>query len=69
MPGGWAGLAYFRMHGSPRVYYSDYSADALADVEQKLRDFSTTGNEVWCIFDNTAASHAFGNALAVAAME
>jgi uncharacterized protein YecE (DUF72 family) len=24
VPGGWAGLAYFRLRGSPRVYYSEY---------------------------------------------
>jgi uncharacterized protein YecE (DUF72 family) len=57
------------MHGSPRIYYSDYAADKLTGIERCLRDFSTTGNDLWCIFDNTAASHAFGNALAVAAVE
>jgi uncharacterized protein YecE (DUF72 family) len=69
LPGGWAGVAYFRMHGSPRVYYSDYAADMLAGIERRLRDFSTASNDRWCIFDNTAASHALGNALTVAAME
>ena len=23
-PGGWSGLAYFRLHGSPKMYYSTY---------------------------------------------
>lgn len=25
-PGGWDGLAYYRWHGSPQIYYSDYDA-------------------------------------------
>ncbi|MDP3660424.1 DUF72 domain-containing protein, partial [Phenylobacterium sp.] len=27
-PGGWSGLAYWRLHGSPRMYASDYDAAA-----------------------------------------
>ena len=29
-PGGWPGLAYFRLHGSPRTYWSSYEPDALS---------------------------------------
>jgi uncharacterized protein YecE (DUF72 family) len=68
-PAGWRGLAYFRLHGAPRVYYSDYPAAALATIEARLRKSDTDGTKVWCIFDNTAASHALGNALAVTAMQ
>ena len=25
-PGGWQGLRYWRLHGSPKIYYSDYAA-------------------------------------------
>ncbi|WP_348642724.1 DUF72 domain-containing protein [Mesorhizobium sp. B2-4-15] len=32
VPGGWPGLAYFRWHGAPRVYYSDYDAESLARI-------------------------------------
>ena len=64
-PAGWPGLAYFRLHGSPRIYCSDYEAAALAGFERQLHEFAAAGAEVWCIFDNTAASHALGNALAV----
>src|SRR4051794_35312660 len=28
-PGGWSGIAYFRLHGAPRVYWSSYPADAI----------------------------------------
>jgi uncharacterized protein YecE (DUF72 family) len=33
-PGGWPGLAYYRLHGSPRTYYSAYSDDALSTLVQ-----------------------------------
>ena len=59
-PGGWQGLRYWRLHGSPRIYYSDYNAAALKTLSGKL----TRGD--WCIFDNTAAFAALGNALALA---
>ncbi|MEA2993832.1 MAG: hypothetical protein QOD40_2752, partial [Alphaproteobacteria bacterium] len=29
-PGGWNGLVYYRWHGAPRIYFSDYDAAALA---------------------------------------
>jgi uncharacterized protein YecE (DUF72 family) len=56
-PGGNRGFAYWRMHGSPRIYYSDYDQEALARLAGRLQDSD------WCIFDNTAAYHALGNAL------
>ena len=65
-PGGWSGLAYYRLHGSPRIYYSDYDEAALADWEARLAADVARGVSVWCIFDNTAAFAALGNALRVA---
>lgn len=59
-PGGWLGLRYFRLHGSPRTYYSDYSEDFL---EQFSRIAESPRTETWVIFDNTALGHATGNAL------
>jgi uncharacterized protein YecE (DUF72 family) len=50
-------MAYWRMHGSPRIYYSDYSEDSLVRLASQLRDGD------WCIFDNTVGYHAMGNAL------
>lgn len=58
-PGGWAGFAYWRMHGSPKIYYSDYSAKTLKTLAGKLK------RDDWCIFDNTAAFAALGNALTI----
>jgi uncharacterized protein YecE (DUF72 family) len=56
-PGGWQGLRYWRLHGSPKIYYSDYGAKALQKLVGQL------GPNDWCIFDNTAAFAALGNAL------
>lgn len=63
MPGGWPGLAYYRLHGSPRVYFSDYPPEVLATLAGRLRDALVAGADVWCIFDNTAGSEALGDAL------
>jgi len=61
-PGGWEGLAYFRLHGSPRMYYSAYEADFLGEVAQAIAELPDE-TDTWVIFDNTAAGHAFGNAV------
>lgn len=61
-PGGWTGQAYWRLHGSPKIYYSDYPESALQALAPKLREHD------WCIFDNTAAFAALGNALQLIAL-
>jgi uncharacterized protein YecE (DUF72 family) len=58
-PGGWDGIVYFRLHGSPQMYYSAYSAEYLAMIAEQLR----SGTAQWCIFDNTTLGAATGNAL------
>jgi len=63
-PGGRNELAYYRWHGSPRIYYSDYDAAALASLRRRLEN--DRARDVWCIFDNTAAGAALGNALRLA---
>ena len=65
-PGGWQGLAYYRWHGSPRIYYSDYDAAALVALRDRLDAARDRGSPAWCIFDNTAAAAALGNALTLA---
>jgi uncharacterized protein YecE (DUF72 family) len=62
-PGGWDGLLYYRLHGSPRVYYSTYDADFLARLAARMVESSRTGTPTWCIFDNTALGAATANAL------
>jgi uncharacterized protein YecE (DUF72 family) len=68
IPGGWSDLAYFRWHGAPRVYYSDYDAESLDRFARQMEAAAASGAEVWGIFDNTANGHALGNALAISAM-
>ena len=66
-PGGWNGLLYFRLHGSPRVYYSEYGADQLERLAHQLVPMSGPHPQAWCIFDNTASGAATVNALALQA--
>ena len=63
-PGGWDGIAYFRLHGSPRTYWSSYSEGYLETLAHTLRALPPTV-ERWCIFDNTASGAALANALAL----
>jgi uncharacterized protein YecE (DUF72 family) len=58
-PGGWRGFEYWRLHGSPKIYYSDYIDDALHALAPRF------GRDAWVIFDNTALGHATENALAL----
>jgi uncharacterized protein YecE (DUF72 family) len=60
-PGGWARVAYFRLHGSPRVYWSRYDAAGIAALAGTLGRISTEA-QVWCVFDNTASGAALENA-------
>jgi uncharacterized protein YecE (DUF72 family) len=64
-PGGWDGLIYFRLHGSPRMYYSDYEPARLATLVPSLHSASVRAVERWCIFDNTTLGAATGNAVAL----
>lgn len=64
--GGWDGLAYYRWHGSLRIYYSNYDDPALAALGRRLVTQSQRGVPTWCIFDNTASGAALGNALTLA---
>ena len=63
-PGGWDGLVYYRLHGSPKIYYSAYPDKYLEALAKKLVE-SARSSEVWCIFDNTAVGAATVNALDV----
>jgi uncharacterized protein YecE (DUF72 family) len=59
-PGGWPGTVYFRLHGSPRTYYSAYDASYLDALATRLL---AAPPGAWCIFDNTALGAATTNAL------
>ena len=74
-PGGWLGPAgrgvgatvYFRLHGTPRVYWSSYDARQLQHWGTQVRALPR-GADVWCIFDNTAAGCAIDNAIELMAI-
>ena len=63
-PGGWNGLIYYRLHGSPNMYYSKYSLDYLDALRNNLTSLGPSVT-TWCIFDNTARGAATVNALAL----
>jgi uncharacterized protein YecE (DUF72 family) len=64
-PGGWPGLAYFRLHGSPRIYYSSYEDAFLDALAVRLRALKRGRIPTWCIFDNTTLGAATSNALSL----
>lgn len=63
-PGGWRGLAYWRLHGSPIVYRSSYR-DRLDAYAEALLAADASAADRWCVFDNTASSAGAGDALAL----
>lgn len=63
VPGGWPGFAYYRLHGSPRTYYSAYDDDRIVETARIVRAATVPA---WCIFDNTAMDAALPNALMLA---
>lgn len=62
-PGGWPGLSYWRLHGSPAIYRSSY-ADRVDSYAELLKQ-EQASRQTWCIFDNTASSAAVGDARAL----
>jgi uncharacterized protein YecE (DUF72 family) len=73
--GGWMGdarksgnaVAYYRLHGSPRKYWSRYDEPRLREWATSILELSRRAH-VWCIFDNTASGAALANALEMRAM-
>ena len=63
VPGGSTTIAYYRLHGSPRMYYSEYGAAYVSQLRSRLAAAAVP--ETWCIFDNTAAGAATVDALAL----
>ncbi|HJQ10922.1 MAG TPA: DUF72 domain-containing protein [Gemmatimonadaceae bacterium] len=65
LPGGYDRLAYIRLHGSPRVYYSSYPPDILESIAESIQANIVRGITTWCVFDNTALGFATSDALTV----
>jgi uncharacterized protein YecE (DUF72 family) len=61
-PGGEPAVRYWRWHGSPRMYYSDYPEPALRALAEQVRARAPRGAQRLVIFDNTAHAFATANA-------
>ena len=61
VPAGWPRVAYYRLHGSPRMSWSKYDEDYIATLAVTARRMASAA-EVWCVFDNTASGAAIQNA-------
>jgi uncharacterized protein YecE (DUF72 family) len=59
-PGGLRRFAYFRWHGSPRMYYSKYSDAQLMTFAAVV--MRSQAIDAWCVFDNTARHAAWEDA-------
>lgn len=67
-PGGSGRWAYFRWHGSPRMYYDGYDDARLQALADAVRAATRARRAGWVIFDNTAAGHALANAATLQSM-
>ncbi len=63
LAGGWRGMTYVRLHGSPVMYRSAYEESRLLKYATMLAGEVAAGRPTWCMFDNTASSAALGDAL------
>ena len=63
LPGGWTGIQYYRLHGSPRIYHSRYDEAFLKNIADAAKGAIAENAGFWCIFDNTASGAAAANAL------
>jgi uncharacterized protein YecE (DUF72 family) len=62
-PGGAKRLAYYRLPGSPRMYYSAYTREYLQALATTIAALDAKTREVWCVFDNTARHASWDNGL------
>jgi uncharacterized protein YecE (DUF72 family) len=62
-PGGDERLRYYRLHGSPRMYYTAYGEQRLQAIAADLRAGQAAGARTWCVFDNTAAGAAMNDGI------
>ena len=61
-------VAYWRMHGSPRMYWSPYGRERLAPLALDIAARARAGATAWCVFDNTASQAAAHDALELEAL-
>jgi uncharacterized protein YecE (DUF72 family) len=66
-PGGWSGLAYRRLHGSPAMYATSYDDGRLEPLAEQIGG-EAKAVESWCVFDNTRFGAATTDALKLMAL-
>lgn len=64
-PGASDAIRYWRLHGSPRMYWSPYGPERIAALSARIASATAP---TWVVFDNTAAGHAVADALALRAL-
>ncbi|CAN5389407.1 DUF72 domain-containing protein [soil metagenome] len=64
-PGGWPGLTYRRLHGSPVMYATSYDNGRLEPAARQIEDGTA---EAWVVFDNTQFGAATTDALKLMAL-
>lgn len=62
-PGGANTMGYYRLHGSPHMYYSQYSVGFLSQLKEQFLRTDLPQLPTWCVFDNTASGAATADAL------
>jgi uncharacterized protein YecE (DUF72 family) len=55
-------IKYYRLHGSPETYKSNYDEEYLNNLYEEM---SSAITDVWCIFDNITFGHATNNAVMI----
>jgi len=66
-PGGWSGLTYRRLHGSPVMYATSYDDGRLEPLAERMAGDARAA-PAWCVFDNTRSSAATTDALKLKAL-
>lgn len=60
-------ISYYRLHGSPEIYKSDYPETYLEELYKEFMLLQKEqSKEIWCIFDNTTFGYATNNAVTIA---
>ncbi|UIR56369.1 DUF72 domain-containing protein [Sphingobacterium sp. SRCM116780] len=52
---------YFRLHGNPQLFYSEYSKKEITDLYEEIKNYGF--KKVYIYFNNTASTAAIKNAL------
>lgn len=66
-PGGWTGLVYRRLHGSPAMYATSYDDGRLEPLAEQVAERTGAAPD-WCVFDNTQFGAATTDALKLMAL-